>query len=34
MAASNVKKPPAFRLPIGVNQDFIVNLTWQYHQQQ
>ena len=24
----------AFRLPIGVNEDFITNLIWQHHQQQ
>ena len=32
MAADNVKT--AFRLPIGVNEDFITNLIWQHHQQQ
>ena len=32
MAAGNVKT--AFRLPSGVNEDFIRNLIWQHHQQQ
>ena len=32
MAADNVKT--AFRLPIGVNEDFITNLIWQHHLQQ
>ena len=32
MAANNVKT--AFRLPIGVNEDFITNLIWQHHHQQ
>ena len=31
MAANNVKK--AFRLPSGVNEDFIRNLMWQHQQQ-
>ena len=30
MAANNVKT--AFRLPSGVNKDFIRNLIWQHHQ--
>ena len=32
MAAENVKR--AFRLPIGVNEDFNTNLIWQHYQQQ
>ena len=32
MAAVNVKT--AFRLPSGVNEDFIRNLIWQHQQQQ
>ena len=32
MAVNNVKT--VFRLAIGVNEDFITNLIWQYHQQQ
>ena len=32
MAADNVKT--TFCLPIGVNEDFIMNLIWQHHQQQ
>ena len=32
MTADNVKT--AFRLPCGVNEDFIRNLIWQHHQQQ
>ena len=32
MAANNVKT--AFRLPSGVNEDFIRNLIWQHQQQQ
>ena len=32
MAADIVKT--AFRLPIGVNEDFITNFIWQHHQQQ
>ena len=32
MAADNVET--AFRLPGGVNEDFIKNLLWQHHQQQ
>ena len=32
MAANNVKI--AFRLPSGVNEDFIRNLIWQHQQQQ
>ena len=32
MVADNVKT--AFRLPSGVNEDFIMNLIWQHQQQQ
>ena len=32
MAADNVET--AFRLPSGVNKDFITNLVWQHQQQQ
>ena len=32
MVADNVKT--AFRLPSGVNEDFIRNLIWQHQQQQ
>ena len=32
MAAVNVKA--AFRLPSGVNEDFIWNLIWQHQQEQ
>ena len=32
MAANNVKT--AFRLPSGINEDFIRNLIWHHHQQQ
>ena len=32
MTANNVKT--AFRLPSGVNEDFIRNLIWQHQQQQ
>ena len=32
MGANNAKT--AFRLPSGVNEDFIRNLIWQYQQQQ
>ena len=32
MAADNVKTD--FRLTIGVKENFITNLIWQYHQQQ
>ena len=32
MAANNVKT--AFRVPSGVNEDFIRNLMWQHRQQQ
>ena len=32
LAANNVKT--AFRLPSGVNEDFIRNLMWQHQQQQ
>ena len=32
MEGKNVKT--AFRLPSGVNEDFVRNLTWQHQQQQ
>ena len=32
MSVDNAKT--AFRLPSGVNEDFIRNLIWQHHQQQ